>query len=82
MVYTSTICGFVLSKYKFKGEISYLACIGYYDDSMVCNNYSKIHYDSKFGWMDSYKALIIPAMFSGFGIFMMKQHIETIPDDY
>ena len=35
----------------------------------------------KFGWMDSYKALIIPAMFSGFGIFMMKQHIETIPDE-
>ena len=31
--------------------------------------------------MDSYKALIIPAMFSGFGIFMMKQHIETIPDE-
>ncbi len=31
--------------------------------------------------MGSYKALIIPAMFSGFGIFMMKQHIETIPDE-
>ena len=34
-----------------------------------------------FGWMDSYKALIIPAMFSGFGIFNMKQNIETLPDE-
>ena len=34
-----------------------------------------------FGWMDSYKALIIPAMFSGFGIFMMKQHISALPDE-
>ena len=33
------------------------------------------------GAYDSYKALIIPAMFSGFGIFMMKQHIATIPDE-
>lgn len=34
-----------------------------------------------FQWMDSYKALIIPAMFSGFGIFMMKQHIAGLPDE-
>lgn len=31
--------------------------------------------------MDSYLALIVPAMFSGFGIFMMKQQIDGIPTD-
>ncbi len=34
-----------------------------------------------FGWMDNYAALIVPAMFSGFGIFMMKQQLSTIPNE-
>ena len=50
VVYTSTICGFVFSKYKFKGR------------------------NLLFGF-------VLATMFSGFGIFMMKQHIETIPDE-
>ena len=82
MVYTSTICGFVLSKYKFKGGN---ILFGFVLATMmipwcvtIIPKYTMIQ---KFGWMDSYKALIIPAMFSGFGIFMMKQHIETIPDE-
>ena len=82
VVYTSTICGFVLSKYKFKGRN---ILFGFVLATMmipwcvtIIPKYTMIQ---KFGWMDSYKALIIPAMFSGFGIFMMKQHIETIPDE-
>ena len=34
-----------------------------------------------FGWLDSYKALIIPSMVSGFGIFMFRQAISQIPDE-
>ena len=82
VVYTSTICGFVLSKYKFKGR-NFL--FGFVLSTMmipwcvtIIPKYSMIQ---SFGWMDSYKALIIPAMFSGFGIFMMKQHIASIPDE-
>lgn len=82
VIYTSTICGFVLSKYQFKGRNM---LFGFVLSTMmipwcvtIIPKYSMIQV---FGWMDSYKALIIPAMFSGFGIFMMKQHIETIPDE-
>ncbi len=82
VVYTSTICGFVLSKYKFKGRN---LLFGFVLSTMmipwsvtIIPKYTMIE---AFGWMDSYKALIIPAMFSGFGIFMMKQQIETIPDE-
>ena len=70
VVYTSTICGFVLSKYKFKGRN---ILFGFVLATMmipwcvtIIPKYTMIQ---KFGWMDSYKALIIPAMFSGFGIF-------------
>jgi len=35
----------------------------------------------KFGWTDSYMALIIPFMVSGFGIFMFRQYFRSIPRD-
>ena len=76
VIYTSTICGFVLSKYKFRGRN---LLFGFILSTMmipwcvtIIPKYTMIQ---SFGWLDSYKALIIPAMFSGFGIFMMKQHI-------
>ena len=33
------------------------------------------------GWVDTYWGLIIPAGTSAFGIFLMRQHMLTIPDD-
>lgn len=82
VIYTSTICGFVLSKYKFKGRellFGFVLCTMMIPWCVtIIPKYSMIQ---KFGWLDSYKALIIPAMFSGFGIFNMKQHIATLPDE-
>lgn len=82
VIYTSTICGFVLSKYKFKGRNLLFSIV--LSTMMIpwcvtiIPKYSMIQ---SFGWMNSYKALIIPVMFSGFGIFMMKQHIASLPDE-
>ncbi|MDO4297897.1 MAG: carbohydrate ABC transporter permease [Lachnospiraceae bacterium] len=82
VLYTSTICGYVLSKYRFRGRN---LLFGFVLSTMmipwcvtIIPKYSMIQH---FGWMDSYKALIIPGMFSGFGIFMMKQHITSLPDE-
>lgn len=33
------------------------------------------------GWIDTYYGLIIPAGTSAFGIFLMRQHMMSIPDD-
>ncbi len=35
---------------------------------------------SKLGWVDSYFAIIIPAMGGSLGVFLMKQFMESIPD--
>lgn len=82
VVYTSTLCGFVLSKYQFKGRnllFGFVLCTMMIPWCVtIIPKYSMIQ---AFGWMDSYKALIIPSMFSGFGIFMMKQHISSLPDE-
>jgi multiple sugar transport system permease protein len=34
-----------------------------------------------FGWIDTYKALIIPAAFSAYGTFLLRQFFMTIPRD-
>jgi multiple sugar transport system permease protein len=39
----------------------------------------KIVYD--LGWVNSFAGLIVPAATSAFGIFLMKQAIDTIPDE-
>ena len=34
-----------------------------------------------FGWIDTYRALIIPGIFSAFGTFLLRQFFLTIPQD-
>ncbi|AXK32525.1 carbohydrate ABC transporter permease [Streptomyces armeniacus] len=36
---------------------------------------------SNMGWLNSYQALIMPFLMDGFGIFLMRQFIQPIPDD-
>lgn len=82
VIYTSTLSGYVFAKYRFAGRdllFSFILatmmipwCV------TILPRYSMM---VKFGWLDSYWALIIPTMVSGFGIFMLRQHISTIPDE-
>jgi len=34
------------------------------------------------GWINSYQGLIVPLMVNGFGVFLMRQFIMGIPDEY
>ena len=81
-IYTSSISGFVLSKYKFKGREILFTCILL--TMMVPGIVTIIPRYSimqALGWIDTYKALIIPSAFTAFGIFMMRQACFTIPDE-
>lgn len=35
-----------------------------------------------FGWLNTYQSLIVPAMVSAFGIFLMRQFMLSIPSEY
>ena len=82
VIYTSTICGFVLSKYKFRGRN---LLFGFVLSTMmipwcvtIIPKYSMIQ---NFGWLDSYKPVIVPAIFATypFFIYMMIQFIRGLP---
>jgi multiple sugar transport system permease protein len=36
----------------------------------------------EFGWLDTYQGLIIPLIFSSFGVFMLRQYFLGIPRDF
>jgi len=81
-IYTSTLSGFVLSKYRFKGR--QLLFTGILLTMMVPGVVTIIPRYSTMqllGWIDTYKALIVPSSFTAFGIFMMRQACFSIPDE-
>jgi len=81
-IYTSTTAGFVLNKYRFRGRQLLFTCIlltmmvpGVVT---IIPRYSIMQF---VGWIDTYRALIIPSFFTAFGIFMMRQACFSIPDE-
>lgn len=82
VIYTSAISGFVLSKYKFKGNnLLFSFIISTMMVPWAVTIIPKYSMFQQFGLLDSYVSLILPAALSGFGIFMMKQNIGAIPNE-
>jgi len=77
----NTLAGYALAKIKFKGRgIVFFIIIGtMMVPYQICiiPTYSII---VKLGWLNSYKGLIIPFLFQGFLVFLMRQFFLSIPD--
>jgi ABC-type glycerol-3-phosphate transport system permease component len=78
----SSAGGFALAKYRFFGR---RALFAYMLASMtipavvlLAPNYQIIW---QLGWMDTYKALIVPAAVSAFGIFLFRQAMIAVPNE-
>jgi ABC-type glycerol-3-phosphate transport system permease component len=81
-VYTSSVSGFVLSKYRFKGREALFGAI--MATMMVPGVVTMIpRYSIMQGLdlLDTYRSLLIPAVFTSFGIFLMRQSCKGIPDE-
>lgn len=82
VIYTSAISGYVIAKMRFKGRnalfLLILVTMMFPWPITIIPLYQMM---LKFGWDNSYIAMIIPSAFSAFGIFLMRQFCITIPDD-
>lgn len=82
VLFTSSIVGFVLSKYKFKLNkvFFYLILITMMmpTAAMMIPNFLLI---SKLGWYDKIISLIFPTFINAFGIFLCKQFIDDLPKE-
>jgi ABC-type glycerol-3-phosphate transport system permease component len=78
----SSMGGYALAKYRFALRtpvmLFMLASLTIPGVVLLSPNFEIIY---KLGWMDSFKALLIPGAVSVFGIFLFRQAIMTVPND-
>ncbi len=81
-ILTSSMAAFVFTFFEFKGKkilfIAMIATMMIPAETTLISNYLTI---GSLGWLDSYKALIVPYLSSAMGIFMMRQYYLTLPKE-
>ena len=74
--------GYALAKYRFRGQaallVFMLASLTIPAVVLLAPNFEIIW---RLGWMDTYKALLVPGCVSVFGIFLYRQAMLGVPDD-
>ena len=81
-VITSSLAAYAFARLKFPGRdkifFAYLATMMIPGSVTIVPLYALM---KVMGWIDTYKALIIPAMFTAYGTFMLRQFFMTLPRD-
>jgi multiple sugar transport system permease protein len=82
-VFFCSLTGYSLAKFRYPGRnlifTGILGTIMVPFNVIVVPLYLTVR---QLGWIDTYQALIVPYGMSAFGIFLMRQFIAGIPDDY
>lgn len=77
-----TVIGYVLAKFSFRGKnvifIAILSTLMVPTEMLIIPWYLLT---VKLGWVDSYAGILFPGLISAFGIFLMKQFMESLPED-
>ena len=81
-IFFCSLAGYAFAKHRFFGRDKlFLLLIGSMMIPWQVNLIPGFVIIKKFGWLNSFYGLIIPAMSGAFGIFLLRQFIMTIPDD-
>jgi ABC-type glycerol-3-phosphate transport system permease component len=82
IVTLSSLGGFALSKYQFRGKkplmLLMLATMLLPGQVLLMPNYELMYH---IGWLDSYAAILIPSAVSVFGMFLFMQAMRAVPDE-
>ena len=82
ILYSSSLVGYVISKIPFRFNravfVFVLATMMIPWPVVIIPQYQEMVW---FRWVGKYTSLIVPAFFSSFGIFLMKQFIDGIPNE-
>jgi len=78
----SALAGYGFARLKFKGsDILFFIIILSMIVPPQVNIVPLFYLMSKLGWINSYQALIVPGIFGGFGVFLMRQYFLTFSKD-
>jgi len=81
-IFFCSLAGYAFAKHRFWGRDKiFFILLGSLMIPWQVNMISGFILMRKFGWLNSYNSLIIPAMAGVFGVFLCRQFIISIPDD-
>lgn len=82
-VFIASLAGFAFAQLRFPGRdlIFFILLAGLMvpDQVLIVPRYILMR---EFGWLDTYQGLIIPLLFSSFGVFLLRQFFMGIPKDF
>lgn len=82
-LFFDSLIGYTLCKFRFRGR--YIIFIAILSTLMIPTEMLVIPWylmSQSFGWLDSYWGIMFPGLMTAFGVFLMKQFFETVPDDF
>lgn len=81
-VFLSAMAGYALAKFRFRGKavvfVLVFATLLLPTEMMLVPLYMIM---LQLDWVDTYFALIVPFLVTGFGVFLMRQQLLAFPDD-
>lgn len=82
-VFVASLAGFAFAQLRFPGRdvlfFVLLAGMMVPDQVLIVPRFILMR---EFGWIDSYQGLILPLLFSSFGVFLLRQFFMGIPRDF
>ncbi|MEM1273470.1 MAG: carbohydrate ABC transporter permease [Pseudomonadota bacterium] len=82
-LFFDALVGYTLCKFTFRGR--YIVFIAILSTLMIPTEMLVIPWylmSQSLGWLDSYWGIMFPGLMTAFGVFLMKQFFETVPDDF
>ena len=81
-LFFSSLGGYGLAKFNFPGrDIIFVFIISTMMIPILVIAIPRYLIVRQFGWVDTYWGLIVPGAMTSFGVFLMRQFIQTIPND-
>lgn len=81
-VIISAMAGYAFARFEFKyKELLFILVLVSMMIPPQVNIVPLFFIMKQFHWIDTYWALIVPGLFGGFGVFMMRQWFKSMPDD-
>jgi multiple sugar transport system permease protein len=82
ILFTSAIAGYGLAKFRFPGrDLIFYFIIATLVIPIFVVIIPVFFIVERAGWIDSYAGLIVPHLATGFGVFLMRQYLLSIPDE-
>lgn len=83
ILFTSSLAGFAFAKYEFPGrDVLFAMILATMMIPFFVILIPVFWIVKQFGWIGNYGGLVMPGIVSAYGIFMMRQFILNLPDEY